>query len=224
MAGDQGANDAVYERPAQNEGERQPLVTNSDMQDYQNAQNATKAQYTPDSGQPGQNTPSNRGDLDFGSHYIPGYDNCVDAHYQDDHRTGRESDNGAAGTRALNAPNETPPANLSDAQKEAVRGFMEGAKGYERDQEEFMKSGNLSTYLENGSKNNEKMRESLDKLPEKDQAGALAAINKELEKDNRKVARAPETKDLYLGYINPNNPTGPISRGHRISKGPCPMS
>ncbi len=203
MAGDQNASDAVSERPAQSEGDRQPLITNSDMQEYQNSR---MAQNAPDSG---ASDKSQNSSLDFNAHRID---------------QGRPTDNYLAGTRALNAPREAPPENLSPQQQEAVRGFMEGAKGYEKDQEEFIKSGDSKSYLENGDKNNEKMRESLDRLPEKDQAGALAAINKELERDNRRVARVPETQDIYMGYINPNNPGGPVSPGHRISKGPCPMS
>jgi hypothetical protein len=217
MAGDQNASDAVSERPAQSEGDRQPLVSNSDMQEYQSSK---MAQNAPDSGSIDKSQTSS---LDFNAHRIDGYDNCEQRSSSDDAQ-GRPTDNYLAGTRALDAPREAPPENLSPQQQEAVKGFMEGAKGYEKDQEEFNKSGDLKSFLENGDKNNEKMRESLDRLPEKDQAGALAAINKELERDNRKVARVPETQDIYMGYINPNNPGGPISTGHRISKGPCPMS
>lgn len=217
MAGDQNASDAVSERPAQSEGDRQPLITNSDMQEYQNSR---MAQTATDSGSsPNSQTSS----LDFNAHRIDGYDNCEQRSTSHDAQ-GRPTDNYLAGTRALDAPGEAPPENLSPQQQEAVKGFMEGAKGYEKDQEEFIKSGDLKSFLENGDKNNEKMRESLDSLPEKDQAGALAAINKELERDHRKVARVPDTQDIYMGYINPNNPGGPISPGHRISKGPCPMS
>lgn len=217
MAGDQNASDAVSERPAQSEGDRQPLITNSDMQEYQNsrmAQTATDSWSSPN---------SQTSSLDFNAHRIDGYDNCEQRSTSHDAQ-GRPTDNYLAGTRALDAPGEAPPENLSPQQQEAVRGFMEGAKGYEKEQEEFIKSGDSKSFLENGDKNNEKMRESLDSLPEKDQAGALAAINKELERDNRKVARVPDTQDIYMGYINPNNPGGPISPGHRISKGPCPMS
>lgn len=217
MAGDQGANDAVMERPAQNEGERQPLVSNSDMHEYQGS---TMAQSGPDSGASDR---SPGGSLNFNDHRIEGYDNCEQRDYSHDGQ-GRPSDNHITGNRALNTPGEAPPENLSPQQQEAVRGFMEGAKGYEKDQEEFRKSGDLKSFLENGDENNEKMRESLERLPEKDQAAALAAINKELERDNRKVARVPETGDIYMGYLNPNNPGGPVSPGHRISKGPCPLS
>lgn len=217
MAGDQNANDAVMERPAQSEGDRQALVSNSDMQEYQNSK---MAQSSPDSGGSDR---SPGGSLNFNDHRIDGYDNCEQRDYSHDGQ-GRPSDNHIAGNRALNTPGEAPPENLSPQQQEAVRGFMEGAKGYEKDQEEFRKSGDFKSFLENGDKNNEKMRESLERLPEKDQAAALAAINKELERDNRKVARVPETGDIYMGYLNPNNPGGPVSPGHRISKGPCPVS
>ena len=217
MAGDQRASDAVSERPAQSEADRQPLVSSRDMQEYQSSKMAQNAQ---DSGSIDKSPISS---LDISAHRIDGYDNCEQRTYSTDVQ-GRPSDNHLAGTRALNAPGEAPPENLSPQQQESVRGFMEGAKGYEKDQEEYIKSGDFESFLKNGDKNNEKMRESLERLPEKDQAGALAAINKELERDDRKVARVPETQDIYMGYINPNNPGGPISPGHRISKGPCPVS
>lgn len=64
MAGDQNASDAVSERPAQSEGDRQPLVSNSDMQEYQSSK---MAQNAPDSGSIDKSQTSS---LDFNAHRI----------------------------------------------------------------------------------------------------------------------------------------------------------
>jgi len=189
------------------------LVSNGDMRNYLSS---TKAQQAENS----ESVPAK--DVDFNSHPITGYDNCGtnQNHYNDSASSSGLSPNQQAAERALHGPRQEPPENLSPQQTEESKNFLDGAKDFQQSQEQFGKDSDTLTFLDRADKSFEKMADSIDRLPNKERDGAIAAINKELEKEGRRIERVPETNDIYMGYIG----NGHTNVGPRIKKGECPVS
>lgn len=210
MAGDNATADTGIERQATNAGDSTgSLVNNSDMQNYQAF---TQAQM------PERMAPDN-GTLDFNYHPMQGYDNCGPDHY-DPRNPWQETNNQKAGEEALKEPVKEPPSDLSASQQEQAKGFVEASREYQQLLDQRNQGGSLADDFEKTLNAYEKMQKSLEVIPDKDKDGAIAAINKELEKDNKLIARVPQTGDIYLGYKE----NGEIQRGPRLLKGLCQTS
>lgn len=218
MASDRETADSSADRNIVNSGsDNIPLVTNKDMEQFQHSTD-TQIQMPYDAGRsPYQ--------FNFDEHPLKGYDNCGpvtgDAQGTRENNEFGDNSNERVGREALNKPGPDAPANLSPQQKEAVDGFLQGNKDHEKTHEQFNADRDVLKFLDNAEKSDEQMRKSLEGLSDKDQEGAIGAINKELAKNNQKIARAPETGDIYIGSIDSD---GKVDRERRLVKGHCPTS
>lgn len=152
--------------------------------------------------------------LDFDEAPIPGYDNCGP-----DHKLALEfNDNEKAGIDALNSPKREVPQNLSPQQKELAESAVEGAKTFK----EALDDKNLTQErFEKSDRGYNQLQESIQKLPDSEKDGAIAAMNRDLDALGMRIERVPQTNDVYLGYKTEN---GDYELGPRLQKGGCPSS
>ncbi|MBX9939267.1 MAG: hypothetical protein K2Y32_08450 [Candidatus Obscuribacterales bacterium] len=205
MADRKSSADAVEsQRESPIDGSSAELVTPLDMQQYQSHIGQYKT----------LNSATLDRMLDFDEVPIPGYDNCGP-----DHKLALEfNDNEKAGIDALNSPKREVPQNLSPQQKELAQSAVEGAKTFK----ETLDDKNLSQErFEKLDRGYNQLQESIQKLPDRDKDGAIAAMNKDLEAHGMRIERVPQTNDVYLGYKTDN---GDYKLGPRLQKGECPSS